>query len=355
MGTLLEAVTSVLADSSVPLNVADITERVLAAGLWQAEGKTPAATVESLLAMDVLRHGEASIFVRTAPRMYRLRAAGAAAPAESTEPRAGTGQGNGRRPPDLPGGGRGGARRVGRQEALGLPGDHQAGDRRGMLAPDGLAPEATMESQLLADIQRRARRGDPPRFLQSSPGTFALAKWTKPALAAEVAAHNADVRRALHAKLVTMEPHEFERLVARLLDRLGFTEMVVTRPADDDGVDVLGTLVVGDVMRTRMAVHVRRSKGNLHSAVVREIRGPLGPHDQGLIVTTSDFSPGARLEASKPDHSPVGLMNGMELVALLLEHEIGVTVTGPPLYELAAGEDSARGLTTRARDLSDPT
>jgi len=33
-------------------------------------------------------------------------------------------------------------------------------------------------------------------------------------------------------------------------------------------------------------------------------------HDQGLIITTSGFSPGARREAKPSDAVPVALMNG---------------------------------------------
>ena len=68
--------------------------------------------------------------------------------------------------------------------------------------------------------------------------------------------------------------------------------------------------------------------------MVQQVRGSLGTHEQGLIITTSDFSSGARREASRPDASPVALMNGEQLVVLLVEHNIGVTRRTHDLIDL---------------------
>src|SRR5690606_965365 len=113
----------------------------------------------------------------------------------------------------------------------------------------------------------------------------------------------------LHEKLHKIDPTEFEELVGQLLVALGFTDVTVTTRQNDGGIDVRGTLVVGDVIRTRMAVQVKRWKANIQTPTVQQVRGSLGSHEQGLIITTSDFSPGARLEAERPDATPVGLMD----------------------------------------------
>jgi restriction system protein len=51
---------------------------------------------------------------------------------------------------------------------------------------------------------------------------------------------------------------------------------------------------------------------------------------------TSDFSKGAKDEAERADATPVRLMNGEQLVALLVENEIGVRRT--PLQLIGLGE-----------------
>ena len=102
----------------------------------------------------------------------------------------------------------------------------------------------------------------------------------------------------------------------------------------DRGIDVRGTLVVGDVIRTRMAVQVKRWNHNIQAPIVQQVRGSLGTHEHGLIVTTSDFSPGARAEAARPDAVPVALMNGEQLVVILVENGIGVNRRQHELIEL---------------------
>ena len=68
--------------------------------------------------------------------------------------------------------------------------------------------------------------------------------------------------------------------------------MIVTAKSGDGGIDVRGTMVTGDVIRTRMAVQVKRWKNNVQAPTVQQVRGSLGTHDQGFIITTSDFSTG---------------------------------------------------------------
>ena len=51
---------------------------------------------------------------------------------------------------------------------------------------------------------------------------------------------------------------------------------------------------------------------------------------------TSDFSRGTKDDAERADATPVGLMNGEQLVALLVEKEIGVRRT--PLQMIGLGE-----------------
>jgi len=62
--------------------------------------------------------------------------------------------------------------------------------------------------------------------------------------------------------------------------------------------------------------------------------GPGGSAGARLIITTSDFSPGAVKEAAQSDKTPIALMNGEQLVMLLMEHGIGVHRSTPDLFEI---------------------
>jgi restriction system protein len=115
---------------------------------------------------------------------------------------------------------------------------------------------------------------------------------------------------------------------------LGFEEVEVTAYHGDQGIDIRATLVVGEAVRTRMAIQVKRWNRNVQAPVIQQVRGGLSPHEQGLIITTSDFSTGAYGEASRPDRIPVALINGEQLTDLLIENNIGVTRNSYDLIEL---------------------
>ena len=87
-----------------------------------------------------------------------------------------------------------------------------------------------------------------------------------------------------------------------------------------------------------MAVQVKKwnPQNCVQAPVGQQVRGSLGMHEQGPIITKSDFSKGAREEAQRPNAVPVALTNGEQLVALLAENEIGVSRQVCTILELAA-------------------
>lgn len=163
------------------------------------------------------------------------------------------------------------------------------------------------------------RCGEQPRFLRHDGGFIGLALWQPVGLAAEVEEHNQETRRRLLARLRVMPPDQFETLVGTLLGKIGFGEVTVTSRSGVGGIDVRGTLVVGDVIRTRMAVQAKRWKVNVQAPVIQQVRGNLGAHEQGLIITTSRYIMGARLEEQHLDAAPMAWMTGEHLVNLLVE------------------------------------
>ncbi len=84
-----------------------------------------------------------------------------------------------------------------------------------------------------------------------------------------------------------------------------------------------------------MAVQVKRLSQSVGPKIVRQVRGALKAHEQGLIVTTSSFTRSARKEAQEQGTSRIGLMDGQTLVNQLIEHEIGVIRSPVTLFELA--------------------
>lgn len=66
--------------------------------------------------------------------------------------------------------------------------------------------------------------------------------------------------------------------------------------------------------------------------VVQALNGSLKPHQQGLIIT-SDFGKGARKEAARDDKPLIWLINGNQLVKLLIANDIGARRVAVELIE----------------------
>ncbi len=80
----LPVVEEILRKANQPLSVREIVERAGAA--LPTKSKTPDTVVARDLAMDIKRKAEASLFVRSSPGRYTLRAYMAGAQAEAAEP-----------------------------------------------------------------------------------------------------------------------------------------------------------------------------------------------------------------------------------------------------------------------------
>ncbi len=335
----LDAALKVLQAEGKPLHYRDITRRVLAQGLWKSEGKTPAATINARLAVDVKKKGPASAFRRAGRGIFALNTA-------RTEPSLLLNNAVRSEEPALYVRGPKVGETLSFTEAAerileargGKPMHYRDITRHalehGMLNTVGKTPEATMYAQVLTECKRRRGRGEQPRFLFLGKGMISLSKWQAKGLPFQVEEANRKTRKELLKSVKAMAPGDFEDLAGRLLAAIGFEEVEVTSRTKDGGIDVRGILVVGDAIRTRLAVQVKRWKQNVQSPVVQQVRGSLGAHEQGLIITTSDFSKGAKDEAERADTTPVGLMNGEQFVALLVEHEIGVRKTSLQLVEM---------------------
>ena len=167
----------------------------------------------------------------------------------------------------------------------------------------GQTPEATVNATLSRDIQNN---GAASRFRRDAPGMFAINEHVArpallpPNLDAEIEKHNSEMRASLLRRVLEGSPADFENLVDTLLKKMGFDGVGVTPRTGDGGVDVRGYFVVASVVRLRIAVQAKRWTGNVGSPVVQQMRGSLGAHEQGLIITTSDFTPAAKEEAERP-------------------------------------------------------
>lgn len=338
-----EAATQVLRDAKRALSAQEISSRILAKGLWQTSGKTPHATVAAQLYTDIKKRGGASAFMQVGKNMFALRDDAAVPAPIKPKPKKAV--------PSKPSTTAKHSFTDAAEKILEQFGDKKPMHYRdvtekalglGWIATEGKTPEATMYAQVLTEIRRYQKRGEQPRFVQHGRGFMGLTKWMGKGLEFQINQHNKRMRKELHKRLLAMDATEFEQFIGhRLLADLGFEAIEVTKRCKDGGIDVRGTLVVEEVIRIRMAVQVKKWKHSIGTETVQQVRGSLGTHEQGLIITTGDFSPRARAEAARPNAVPVALMNGEQLVAILADKQIGVTRNSHDIFEFADGDELA--------------
>jgi len=336
----LDATEKVLRAAAEPLHYNEITKRIIALELWLTEGKTPEATINARLSVDIRKFGVRSRFIRTEPGIFALREWGLeeyVISKKGSSPKADDA--------GLKYSFTDAAELVLENYAEKNPMHYREITERilelDLVNTQGQTPEATLYAMILTEIKRYTARGEIPRFVRYGQGVIGLRKWMGEGLAYQIEQHNREVQKKLLDKVQDLTAEEFEQLIGRLLGEMGFEEIEVTSHGSDKGIDVRGTLVVSDVIRTKMAVQAKKWNNNIQSPVVQQVRGSLGTHEQGMIITTSDFSKGARNEADRADATPVALVNGQQLADLLIEYQVLVKRVPYELMYLDVDEEGA--------------
>jgi len=195
----------------------------------------------------------------------------------------------------------------------------------GLITPKGQTPAATMGSRLYVDTKK-----DDSLFSRTGRGFFTLVPKTRAEqITGQVSQLNTRVINNLRQRLHSMPADRFETLIGELLYALGFEEdSVVVEPySKDGGIDVRGTLQVSGITRLNVAVQVKRWKHNVGQPIVQQVKGALKTHEHGIIITTSGFTAGAIKEATLVGTTPISLVDGDQLIRLLIEHNIGINAT----------------------------
>ena len=148
----------------------------------------------------------------------------------------------------------------------------------------------------------------------------------------------------LRRRLLALSYPDFARCVCALLETLGYQD---ARPAGRSawkgynrpgggGYDIEASLSGGLAPR-RVVAQIKQFDGlNVHQRSVDELRGAClrAQASEALLVTTSAFSEVVRKQAASPEQAggliaPVRLIDGKELLALLIRRRVGVRERGP--------------------------
>ncbi|MCH9663379.1 MAG: restriction endonuclease [Gammaproteobacteria bacterium] len=340
---IIDAAEKILREATEPLNSQEITDRMIEEGL---RGKTPPASVRSAISVDIKTNGVNSRFVKTEPGRFGCRNKHGECETSTREP---SKQNHSAKQATQ-------TRKKGdegltfiecafkvlenskQKKPMKFHEITKIAMEKKWLLTDGKTPSATMSARIYTEIRRNKNRGERPRFVLYSSGFVGLSQWSKQGLESQIDRHNKQTQEKLLNALLEINADDFEVLVLTLLTKMGFDSVTKTPASHDRGIDVRGTLLAPGNVKILMAVQAKRWKlaSNVRAPAVRELRGSIKPLDErGLIITTSDFSPGARKEAEpSPGKPPIALMNGVELVKHLTEYEIGIKRQNPDLLEI---------------------
>lgn len=148
-----------------------------------------------------------------------------------------------------------------------------------------------------------------------------------------------DFKKAVLRRLKKLSPNEFEHFCARFLSEYGFEEMAVTQRSADGGIDANGILQIG-ISKFRVAAQCKRWKSKkVGRPEVNQFRGDIqGRFEQGVFLTTGDFTKDALQVQLQPGAVPLVLINGSELVRQMIQLEFGIEKTELPTYSIVLDE-----------------
>jgi restriction system protein len=120
--------------------------------------------------------------------------------------------------------------------------------------------------------------------------------------------------------LRSMNPYDFQDLVASLLRAMGYHIAWVAPPGKDGGIDILAWSDPLGTRPPRIKVQVKRVAQNISVDGLRSFMAVLGEDDVGLFVTTSGFTRDAQDEARTQQKRKVTLVDLERLFDLWVEH-----------------------------------
>ncbi len=127
---------------------------------------------------------------------------------------------------------------------------------------------------------------------------------------------------AVLEQVLLLDDKEFEILVGHLLTALGFEGSEVIGRSGDGGVDATGELNVANLAKVKVFVQAKRYQlgTKVSGNVVKQLRQAIPFGGQGAFITTAGFQGTAADVALEPGFPRIGLINGRQLVDLLIEH-----------------------------------
>jgi restriction system protein len=140
-----------------------------------------------------------------------------------------------------------------------------------------------------------------------------------------------EVKNELLHKLKNIDPYFFEKVVLKLLKKMGYGEFIETSKSNDGGID--GIINEDKLGLDKIYIQAKRfNDGKVREKDIRNFIGAMsGDTNKGVFVTTSEFDEKA-LEKARSAHHKIICIDGQKLVTLIHEFNVGIQVK--TIYEI---------------------
>jgi restriction system protein len=134
-----------------------------------------------------------------------------------------------------------------------------------------------------------------------------------------------EVKNELLQKLKKIDPYFFEKVVLRLLKKMGYGEFIETSKSNDGGID--GIINEDKLGLDKIYIQAKRfNEGKVREKDIRNFIGAMsGDTNKGVFVTTSEFDEKA-IEKARSAHHKIICIDGQKLVNLMHEFNVGIQV-----------------------------
>lgn len=126
--------------------------------------------------------------------------------------------------------------------------------------------------------------------------------------------------KAIETYLNSLNPYEFQHLVADLLRAMGYFVSWVSPPGKDGGVDIIAHTDPLGTKPPRIKVQVKRVGQKVDNDGLKSFLAIIGDHDMGIFVATAGFTRDAEEFARSQERRQITLINLERLVDLWIQH-----------------------------------
>jgi restriction system protein len=204
----------------------------------------------------------------------------------------------------------------------------------------GKTPHLTLYASVSVENKNRQEKGKEPRFFIER-GEIGLSAWARSTARAgflrQAQTERERVKGDLLKKLRQLSGVEFESYLETLLTKMGYEGVDLRGGPSDEGIDLFCQMSQGiNQVKTAVQAKCKQVQNKVGPKDVRLLRDvlPTFKCSQGVLITTSGFTPQAKAVATEEGRQPIILIDGDRLADLAMEHEVGVKSQSMKIYSL---------------------